>query len=326
MQSHTLPCSGAFRQDPAFDIHPGFEVDLVVPPAKLSEAVDTGNEEAIWALYRETPDPDLFHNWLDAFASRIVYEQPHPKEKHRGLRWHACLFMVPLILPPGFQALINEGAAYRDAAVFIQSRLQDWFGAAGHVRLFASPVGYDSICAWSPAVMQRKLQQLTLLTNGDAQVEPVDTYQLLMPPEAPTLAFLVGALERPLGWPEIPVRSGEDDLQLQHSLSARLQLCAPKSCPAPRVGLPSFFSEAAKQGLDSWFEALDQGLGILGWDVTLAHEDMVICQLRLDDAATHTRPIPIRGFHMGPYGHAAALHQLARIAPRNGMANAGQPA
>lgn len=315
----------ARRPDPAFEVAPQFEIDWAGPPAGLLEAVIAGNDDAVWRMYRQSATPDMFHDWLDVFASQLDYELPHPKDKGRGLRWHASLFMVPLVLPAGMRTDLDQDLTLRDAMVFFHSRLQEWFGSTGHVRLFGSPIGYETLCTWTPAFMQQKLQRLVRQAAADARGQPDGSYALLLPPEAPTLAFLVGSVEGMLARPEIPVRPGEEDLRLQASIAARLQLCAPQSAPAPWVGLPSLFSQAMKEGLDVWFEALHQDLGILGWDVTPARDDMMICQLHLDDSAPHTRPVPIRGFHMGAFGHNAPLIQLGRIAPRSRLGDRQHP-
>jgi hypothetical protein len=325
--SHFMPqAPGTIRRpDSAFEVHPHFELDVALPPMGLLEAVTDGDEARIWSLYRNTPNPDRFYDWLDAFASHLTFERPHPTDPPRGLRSHASLFMLPVLFAPNCANKPASQPTYEDAGVEVQRCIQTWFGTAGRVHLFVAPMGYEHICTWSPTQMQHMLQHLVQPTGVRLPALPERVAALCLPPEAPTLAFFVGALERPLARPEIPLRSALEDAQLRQHVAARLALCGTSSQPAPWVGVPACFAQAAKEGLDHWLQALDAGVGLRSWDVLPVHEDQALCQLAWNDAAQPRSWLPIRGFHMGPYGHAAPLHALEHLAHRSSLMDGARP-
>jgi len=289
---------------------------VVIPDLQIVRDIGTAlklrDDMALWAAARRAESQETFYEQLRAQVGYTTFSGVL-KRVHKDQReCHVALLGVPVLLASSDAALVGNSPATKTALNCVRGWLMEWFEYQGEITLYSALFGYHDICMWTPSVMRSRLDGLVDPKSASAQVPQAVDFGL--PSDAPVLAFIIGAVHRPLAWPQLPPLDPEADLKLQARISGALQLCSPGgSGNRITVLTPAFASEAIAEGLDRWFGAIASAYELKGWDMHQCDQDLVIAHLEVGEDAANTSAVPLRAHQLGLDGIERRLSQLSAL-------------
>lgn len=290
------------------DMTTRYEVEDFIDPQPIFEALERRDDKAIWAAESASPSQEQFYERLREQVGHTTYETTSGRTRAR-VRHHSSMLMVPVIMAPDAADGLT-GEATKGTIKTIVRWLTGWMGNSYTMTAFQIPLHYREVAIWGPSTMRARLDQLINKEAPSVALEPDFFFNL--PPEAPSLSFLMAAVHSPLEWAKLPPEDYAADLQLTKRVSSALQYCL-----GDETGLtvltPDFSSSAIKAGLMAWLDGIHLACGIHHWDAIPTAKDMVMLILETGDDRT-TSKIPLRAHQIGFDGIQQVLARVAAIA------------
>lgn len=279
-------------------------VELTHPLDAMGAALDRGDDNAIWRMFRNSRDSAAFLDWLGSMATSAIYPARHPRDPSRQSPWNHSLFLVPVVYTSS--ELAGGQPEEVDRLVFEQMRadLEDWFGRKTAVSLYGSLVRYREISQWGPSAVRAALAHFRGAGDGWPQARAEQLPQVAVP----ALEFVVGCAHRWLAYPELPEVARGGDVAILERLRGRLTLLGPEG-HVPDLLLPDFFCEAVWSGLSLWVGLLANRLQASRFQVDPAGEDRVRLNLQGEEGDL-LATVPLRQYQLGLGGLDLLISEL----------------
>lgn len=290
-----------------------YEVRSVGDLRQVFEALERRDDASVWDAARRAPSQASFFEDLRHQVSSTTYFAGTRTRRQEKVKYHCSLVFIPLVLDRALTDVVDNPEAVRPAIQQVRSWLQEWFEHKVEVNILTAVVGYEEVCVWTPSVMREKLERLAI--HKPPTISQAPNFDFHLPAQAPELAFFVAAVHRPLDWPRLPGEDAVMDEQLASRVSGAVQVCsqAPGLEPRLEVLTPDFASDALREGILRWLQAIAGRVGIRRWDAQVVDQDLVVLQLELGDDATATTPIPLRAHQLGLGGIEAILDVVSKL-------------
>lgn len=311
------------EKPPPIQVAEAYEATEFIDMRDVHHALDSGDDDALWAAGRKARSHDAFYERL---RSSVGFTTHQPRGKERGsqssrLRQHCALVMVPLVLPARLSDLIGNEAALEPSINMVRRWLDQWFAHRAESCIMSAPVGFSQICSWTPSMQRDLLGQLAIKRELCGSYTPFD-FQL--PPDSPCLAFIVAGMQSPMAYPSLPAGDHLEDVAFTSRIAGALEVCSdtPSRSDSLYVGLPDFASEAITDGMLRWLSEIHACNGIGRWDVDQVDQDVVTLLLEVGELPQRASPIQLRAHQLGIDGiqrilsHVAALAGTQHVAPR----------
>lgn len=296
--------------------HMESQMQLCVPGLsdfmKITEALEKKDAAMLWEAAKSSKSQAAFFDRLRDECSMAVYSVGSRRSQY-VVNHHSALFMIPLIVPAGASASLEDPSTMKPVSIRLARWTQEWFANSNEVTVFNTATSYEEICAWSPFDMRDKLLQLSKQSAGHAtQRQEMD---FMLPPSAPRLAFLIAGLQRPMEIPSLPKLDPVADETFRSRIEGAIQVVSPvASMIDVRVDLPDYASSALQKGLIQWLDALHVTTPIVRWDAIPAGNDAVYLQMVLDDDEPVVSRLMLRAHQLGMDGVARVLERVATLA------------
>lgn len=273
--------------------------------ASLDAAIQSGNDNGLWALLAQHDDQVEAHSTLATQIARIAYtvsKRPRFSE----------MFLVPVIDSVSCR-VVDETAAWENAAYCIGEALDGWLPPKVRKTVFSGIRPYDWIGTWRPAVLRTHLQ--STIPGGLVKHTTFLTEAMELPPEAPKLGFLCMVLTDERGWPRLPAANTLRDNRFKAVVGMALQSSAHAECPT--VLAPDRMQFAVADGLCLWLHQLHEAVPVTGWTAAplAASPDVVKVSLALDSESVKLTQFTLRKHQIGLDGVESVLAMLQSLAP-----------
>ncbi len=302
-------------QNPDSNELPRFVLEAADDLRAIYDALERRDDSWLQDAAARASRQDSFFEHLRGQVGYTTYVAAAKRGGHR-VEINSALILIPVLLQPAAASFLSDGSKeLRPTISLIRSNLQDWLGYQVEVTLYSAPIAYDEICMWTPSMMREKLEHLALRKQPSLKVESRADFKL--PEGSPTLAFLAGAISKPLTWPTLPMAEAMPDVRLRQRIEAAIDVAVPNrsvsgSC---RVLAPDFAAEAIQAGIEAWIPALREYCGARLWDVEMYNQDTVIVHLQADEEAAKTCAVPLRAHQVGLDG----IQSIVNVAGQHGQ-------
>ena len=272
--------------------------------ANLNDAIQAGDEQALWQLLAQHGDQVEAHHKLATQIARLAY-------LIRGKPRFSEMFLVPVIDAANGRVVDNEGA-WKHASYCIGEALESWLPPKVRKTVFAGIRPYDWVGTWRPAILRSHLH--STVPGSTVQKATFLTETIELPDKAPRLGFICMVLTGERGWPQLAANTLRDNrfkAVVGMALQPGERADAPTVLPADRMQF------AVADGLCLWLCMLHQAVLITGWTVLplAASPDVVKVTLALEDVSVRYSQFTLRKHQIGLEGVDAVLTMLHSLAP-----------
>lgn len=293
--------------------HTVLELPNYIDVGHVFDALSRRDDEALIAASSRAYSQEKYFDCLKNQVAFTTYTTGNSKGARETLSHYCAMIMVPILLPPSHQGLLQSGAVGRELSTRVVDWLRGWFNNQVQVSIFNTPVGYEEICVWSPSVMLERLEQLACRTPPT--VSPPPNFDFNLPSDAARLAFVVAAAQQPIEYPALPPVDHVVDSQFCSRLGGALEISGPQYGRV-HVLAPDLASTAIEQGIIRWLMQLHEGHGIDRWDLMQINQNLAILQLEVGDKPGLTSPIPLRAHQLGIDGVQRVVEYVNSIGRR----------
>jgi len=275
--------------------------------AQMRQAVLSGNEAAMWQVVRQAPSEEAAMQAVADTMPRLAYQ-------HRNQVILSELFMAPVLIPAGSDAVFTDHSVWMSASQCLEEACQSWFlPTRANVKLYKGLRPYDWLGTWKPSVLR---EHLNVAAPGQGiKASRFLTEFIELPPHAPRLGFLFIVANSSKGWLTLPSNWDERDSRFRTVIASALQVNSRDG--APVVYPPERVQFAVSDGICKWLEALNLCAPIKGWSVEIqaSTPDLVRVNLQLDDEKVPATQFTVRKHQVGTYGLSDILGALGAFAP-----------
>jgi len=213
---------------------------------------------------------------------------------------YSRLFLLPIISPNSASTISSQ--VWSVAQAVVNGVLREWFHPGIRVTNFGV-MPQEFLSAWSPFVLRSHLQRLHA-GQENAQLN-VPYTPMMLPDQAPRLAFVLVGASRRSTWPttqEFPAyiqRAMLDKVRFALQMGS-ISRCDPTDA-APLVLPLQEFCAGHACGLQYWFVTLLQTVGISGYGATPSEHssDVIKLVLRIPDPLVCEIQLELRRHQLG---------------------------
>ncbi len=294
----------------ASDFMERFEIPDLNTAYEIQQALSRQDDAMLWEAAKRAECQQVFYEQLRAQVGTLSYTGQINGLGTRRSEVLCSLVLVPVLLGAEDRELAADRAAVSKAVPAIRNWLEEWFEYTGRIAMYSCLFDYSEVCCWTPSIMRSSVQRL-IDSTAIPELCAAD-HQFRLPEDAPTLAFFVAVIQRPMHEPSLPPLDPELDRVLQAKIAGAIQISSPKPRqPQVRVLTPAFATDAIGAGLDEWIAAVASEHGIGRWDVQHADQDVVLLHLHVGEQGTPPAVIPLRAHQLGLPGIEERLAKVS---------------
>lgn len=284
-----------------------------LPFFQIRDALERQDDEAVWQLGQCAGEGSGF---LDMVRTQVFnYSEDFKRGSTVVATFRHSLVLWPVVIQRAESGGSSGPRAEAVKAAFksaYQELVRCW-GDKYLLALYPQLVSYSHLAALGPSQFRQML--IRLVERIDKPVTGSRKLPMGLPSDAPQLFFLVGALSRPITWPEDPAWNNEHALRARELFESAIRFehatDAPSMKALVQVGRPRLAEASLGEGLGMWLRAIAAQYGLEEWDVLPKDRDLSELVVQLAEAEEHFIRVPIRQYQLGQPRLMSLLTQIA---------------